>query len=171
MQALCLLHPQSLSSSLDCPWSPHPANLSCRNAHECCCLNLQVAELAAFVRARGAGSPAGVVLAGDLNCAPDTLEFAMLKVSRTGAGTGLQGRQSAGWLERPSMPFHKRMDPSCASHHPYPISRPRCCCRSCAMRGQRRSRCGWAPRLMHWKAASQVSAGQHSQGHAAFFMV
>ncbi|PRW50999.1 neutral sphingomyelinase [Chlorella sorokiniana] len=41
---------------------------------------LQVAELAAFVRARGADSPAGMVLAGDLNCAPDTLEFAMLKV-------------------------------------------------------------------------------------------
>lgn len=41
-----------------------------------------MAELAAFVRARGAGSSAGVVLAGDLNCAPDTLEFAMLKVRR-----------------------------------------------------------------------------------------
>lgn len=45
-----------------------------------------MAELAAFVRARGAGSPAGVVLAGDLNCAPDTLEFAMLKVRRVQSG-------------------------------------------------------------------------------------
>ena len=66
--------------------------LSCSAAHRRACGNgsrssqqllppgSQVAELAAFVRARGAGSSAGVVLAGDLNCAPDTLEFAMLKV-------------------------------------------------------------------------------------------
>lgn len=43
----------------------------------------QMLELAAFVRSRGAGSGAGVVLAGDLNSAPDTLEYAVLQVGET----------------------------------------------------------------------------------------
>lgn len=40
----------------------------------------QMLELAAFVRARGGGSPGGVVLAGDLNSSPGTLEQALLRV-------------------------------------------------------------------------------------------
>ena len=54
-------------------------------------LTLQVAELAAFVRAQGAGSPAGVVLAGDLNCAPDTLEFAIFRVGSCSVGCEAAG--------------------------------------------------------------------------------
>ncbi len=41
----------------------------------------QVLELAAFVRSNGRDSVA-TVLAGDLNSAPDTLEFALVKVRR-----------------------------------------------------------------------------------------
>lgn len=39
----------------------------------------QVLELAAFVRSRSAGV-AGVVLGGDFNATPDTLEFSLLQV-------------------------------------------------------------------------------------------
>lgn len=43
----------------------------------------QMLELAAFVAAHGRGA-AGVVLGGDLNAAPDTLEMAVLQVGWVG---------------------------------------------------------------------------------------
>lgn len=66
----------------------------------------QMLELAAFVRARGAGATAGVVLAGDLNSAPDTLEYTVLKASGwpccAGAMAGSGGECLCGaprWLQ------------------------------------------------------------------------